>query len=455
MQRRTLAKILALLVGAAACRVDSHAAERAGDDATLQRIREIAEAEAPSLERIYTAIHRHPELSLREEKTAKRLADELRGAGYEVTEKVGGHGVVAVMANGAGKTLLLRGDMDALPVKEETGAPYASTAEATDAAGKTVHVMHACGHDVHVTNLIGVGRAMARLKDRWRGTLVLVGQPAEELGRGARAMLADGLFTRFPRPDFCLALHVDPELPTGRVGYVAGHAMANVDSVDVVVRGVGGHGAQPHMTKDPVVIAAQVVLALQTIASRETDPTDPVVVTVGSIHGGTKHNVIPDEVTLQLTVRTYEDEVRARTLKSIERIVQGTATAAGVPEDRRPIVTFREADDYTPALYNAPALAERVAGVFTRVLGAANVVRKDPSMGGEDFGRFGREEPRVPIFMYRVGSVSPEKIAEHQRSGRPLPSLHSSLYLPEPNGTIRTGVLTMTAAALDLLGEPQ
>jgi hippurate hydrolase len=244
-------------------------------------------------------------------------------------------------------------------------------------------------------------------------------------------------------------LHVDPELPTGTVGYVPGFAMANVDSVDVVIRGVGGHGAQPHQTKDPVVIAAQVVLALQTIASRETRPTDPVVVTVGSIHGGTKHNVIPDEVTLQLTVRTYKDEVRARTMRAIDRIVQGVAQAAGVPADRRPTVAVK--DEYTPAVYNTPELAERVAAVFRRVLGEANVVRRDPSMGGEDFGRYGRHEPRVPIFMYRLGSVSPEEVAAHGDDPTALPGLHSSKYLPEPAGTLRTGVLTMTAAALELL----
>ena len=441
--RRTIPILLTVpfmrLIAAAAARAD-----------LPEEIRQIAEKHYPSLESFYTTIHREPELSLAEEKTAQRLAAELKGAGYEVATNVGGHGVVAVLKNGPGKTLLIRTDLDALPVKEQTGAPYASTAQAKGATGQPVDVMHACGHDVHITCLVGVARAMAQLKDRWKGTLVLIGQPAEEVGKGAAAMLKDGLFTRFPRPDWCLALHVDAELEAGKVGYVPGYAMANVDSVDVVIRGVGGHGAMPHMTKDPVVIAAQTVLALQTIDSRETDPLEPVVVTVGSIHGGTKHNIIPDEVTLQLTVRTYKDDVRDRTLKAIERIARGTAQAAGVPAGREPVVTVK--DEYTPATYNTPELVERVTPVFRRVLGEQNVVRREPVMGGEDFGRYGREEPRIPIFMYRLGSVPPEKVAASKKPGAPpLPSLHSAFYLPEPKATIRPGVVTMTAAAVDLL----
>jgi amidohydrolase len=411
----------------------------------------IVDAAYPELERLYTTLHRNPELSLAEAQTAKRLAEPLREAGYTVTEGVGGHGVVAVMENGPGPVLMIRTDLDALPVKEQTGAEYASTATGTDAAGKTVDVMHACGHDVHMTCLVGVAHAMAKLKDRWGGTLVLIGQPAEEVGKGAKAMLEDGLFKRFPRPNYVLGLHVDPELESGKVGYVSGFALANVDSVDVVIRGVGGHGAYPHKTKDPVVIAAQFVLALQTIASREVRPIDAVVVTVGSIHGGTKHNVIADEVALQLTVRTYEDDVRTQTLDAIERIAAGVAKAAGVPEDRMPTVTRRDAE-YTPALYNNPELTARVVGVFRGAIGERNVLPRNPEMGGEDFARYGREEPKVPIFMFRLGSVAPERMAESKRpGGRPLPSLHSALYLPDPAPTIKAGVVTMTAAALDLL----
>jgi hippurate hydrolase len=310
--------------------------------------------------------------------------------------------------------------------------------------------MHACGHDMHVTCLIGVARAMAQLKDRWHGTLVLIGQPAEEVGAGARAMLADGLFKRFPRPDFALALHVDPEVATGLIGYTSGFVMANVDSVDIVIRGVGGHGAHPHDTKDPIVIAAQTVLALQTIASREIDPVEPVVVTVGSIHGGTKHNVIPDEVRLQLTVRTYKDDVRDKTLKAIERITKGIAQAAGVPEDRAPIVKLREGE-FTPATYNSPELVERVTKAFGGAIGGENVIQRPPVMGGEDFGRYGREEPKIPIFMFRLGCMPANKIAAStQPGGKPLPTLHSARFLPE-RPAIKTGVTAMTAAALDLL----
>jgi hippurate hydrolase len=430
--------------------VPSFAADGGATPQVLEQVRQNVEKQYPSLESFYTTLHREPELSLAEEKTSRRLAEQLRSAGFEVTERVGGFGVVGVLRNGPGKTLLVRTDLDALPVKEQTGAAYSSTARGVNAAGMECDVMHACGHDVHVTCLAGVARNMAELKDKWKGTLVLIGQPAEEVGKGAAAMLKDGLFSRFPRPDWCLALHVDAEVEAGKVGYVSGYAMANVDSVDVVIRGVGGHGAMPHTTKDPVVIAAQTILALQTIDSRETDPLTPVVVTVGSIHGGTKHNIIPDEVVMQLTVRSYTDEVREKTIKAIERIARGTAQAAGVPEDRMPVVTVK--DEFTPATYNTPELVERVVGVLRKTVGEQNVLKREPVMGGEDFSRYGREEPKIPIFMYRLGSIPPQRIAESKKpGGKPLPSLHSATYLPEPKATIRTGVTTMTAAAIDLL----
>lgn len=445
-----MSRLLRFLVLAFACvaAAVATAAEPAGASA---EVRAIVDKSYPELEKLYTHIHTHPELSFQEEQTAKRLADELRALGYDVTEHVGVHGVVAVMKNGPGKTLMIRSDLDALPVKEETGAAYASTVTATDRAGRTVPVMHACGHDVHITCLVGTARAMAAMKDRWSGTLVLIGQPAEEVVRGASAMLKDGLFTRFPRPDACLALHVDSELEVGKVGYVSGFAMANSDTVDVTIRGVGGHGAAPHSAKDPIVIAAQTIMALQTIASREVKPTDPVVVTVGSIHGGTKHNIIPDEVTLQLTVRTYKEDVRQQVLKAIDRIVKGTALAAGVPKELEPIVTV--GGDTTPATFNTPELVQRVARTLKGTLGEENVVEREPSMGAEDFGLFGRQAPKIPIFMYRLGSVKPEKVAGSKSGGLPLPSLHSSKYLPEREPTIRTGVVTMTAAALDLLSK--
>jgi hippurate hydrolase len=412
-------------------------------------IRPIVDREYASLEAFYLAVHQNPEISLHEEKTSARVADELKKAGFEVTTGVGGHGVVGVLKNGPGKTVLVRGDMDALPVQEETGAPYASKATTTDAQGKTTPVMHACGHDVHVTTLVGTARTMAALKDQWSGTLVLIGQPAEEVGQGAAAMLKDGLFTRFPRPDFCLASHVDAELQAGKIGWVSGFSHANATSVDITIRGVGGHGAQPQATKDPVVIAAQVVLGLQTIVSREVHPRDSVVVTVGTIHGGSKNNVIPDEVKLQLTVRTYKDETRTAVLASIDRITRGITAAAGVPKDREPIINVK--GDGTPALYNNPELATRMRGVFERTLGMENVVERDRSMGAEDFGRYGRDEPRIPIFMFRVGSVSAEAMKQHEASDDPLPSLHSSKYLPDREPTIRTAVTAMSAAAMDLL----
>jgi hippurate hydrolase len=442
MGRVTTCVTTALIVLAAA------AAAQADDGADVRRI---AEAQYPSLENLYTTVHRNPELSEQEEKTSALLASELKSAGFDVTTNVGGHGVVAVLKNGPGKTLLIRTDLDALPVKEQTGAAYASTTTAKDPAGQTVNVMHACGHDVHVTCLVGVARAMGQLKDRWKGTLVLIGQPAEEIVHGAAAMLKDGLFTRFPRPDWCLALHVDADLEAGKVGYVSGYALANVDSVDVIIRGVGSHGAQPDKGKDPVVIAAQTVLAFQTIDSREIDPVQPVVVTVGSIHGGTKRNIIPDEVVLKLTIRSYTDEVRTKTLAAIERISKGIAQAAGVPNDRLPVVTHLD-DESTPATYNDPALVERVVKTFRSTLGDQNVVKREPVMGAEDFGRFGTEEPKIPIFMFRLGSIPPEKVAASKKSGgAALPSLHSAFYLPEPKATIPTGVVTMTAAAIDLL----
>jgi len=311
--------------------------------------------------------------------------------------------------------------------------------------------MHACGHDMNMTCVLGAASVLAQMKDRWHGTLVVIGQPAEERGGGARAMLADGLFKRFPRPDFCLALHDDAELPAGAIGYTPGYALANVDSVDITIHGVGGHGAYPHKTKDPVVLAAQIVLALQTIVSREIAPGESAVVTVGSIHGGTKHNIIPDEVRLQLTVRSYTDEVRQQTLAAIKRIVRGQALATGMPEDHLPEVRLN--DDFTVATYNDPELSEKLAGVFKTLFGEANVIKKKPTMGGEDFGEYGRTDPKIPIFMFFVGGVDTETLKDSQRTGKPLPSLHSPFWAPLPGPTIKTGVTAMSAAVLDLIGQ--
>lgn len=400
------------------------------------------------LEPLYKYFHAHPELSLQEEKTSQRLAEELEQLKFKVARRIGGHGVVAVLSNGPGPTVLVRTDMDALPITEQTGASYASSVKATDDKGNPVGVMHACGHDMHMTVFVGVARVLAQLKERWRGTLVMIGQPAEEKVQGARAMLADGLFTRFPRPDFCLALHCAPDLPSGTVGITEGYALANVDSVDIVIRGVSGHGAWPHKTKDPIVLAAQTILALQTIVSRETDPTQPAVVTVGSIHGGTKHNIISDEVRLQLTLRSYSDEVRKHSVEAIKRITGGLAEAAGIPKDRYPIVTI--ADESASATYNNPDFARRMMSIFKSWFGEERTVNTKPIMGAEDFGLYGRTEDKIPICMFWLGTVESQRFKEQQ--DKPLPALHSSQFLPMVEPTLKTGVTAMTAAVLNLLG---
>jgi amidohydrolase len=417
---------------------------RAPQEAVQARVAQ----EWPSLFELYKQLHSHPELSFQEVQSAARVAEELRKAGCEVTTGIGKSGVVGVLRNGPGPTVLLRADMDALPVKEQTGLPYASTVVAKDAKGNPVSVMHACGHDIHMTCLVGAARVLAQTKDQWHGTLVFVGQPAEEAVGGALGMLADGLFQRFPRPDFCVALHDDAELAVGTVGYTSGPSCANINSVDIIVRGVGGHGAYPHKTKDPVVLAAQIVLALQTIVSREVQPGESAVITVGSIHGGTRRNIIPDEVRLQLTVRSYTDEVRRQTLAAIKRIARGQGLAAGLPEDRLPEVILT--DDITPALYNDPKLTERLLVALKGWIGETNLIQKPPSMGGEDFSEFGRTEPSVPICMMNIGGVSREAIAESRRTGKTLPSLHSPFWAPVPEPTIKTGVVTLTAFVLEL-----
>jgi amidohydrolase len=422
------------------------------DDAKLTdrtaAIHKALEPELAALQDLYKHLHSHPELSLQERETAARMAKELTAVGFEVTPGVGGTGVVGIMRNGAGPTVLVRTDMDALPVTERTGVPYASTARGRDKYGNDVGVMHACGHDMHMTCWVGTARVLAALKDRWAGTLVFIGQPAEEIGTGARLMLDDGLFRRFPRPDYALALHCDARLQAGRVAYTEGLALANVDSVDILVRGRGGHGSAPHTTVDPIVLAARIVLDLQTIVSRETNPLDPCVVTVGSIHGGTKHNIIPNEVKLQITVRTTKDDVRKHTLEAIERIAKSAAAAARAPEPEVKV----DPGEFTPALVNDRALARRTVAVLRQVLGDGGVEERPPVMGGEDFSRYGRGG--VPIFMYWLGTIPEDRwAAAHREGGPPLPSLHSDLFWPAPEPTLRTGVLTMSHAVLNLVGK--
>ena len=422
----------------------------APDPALRDAVAKKVAAEYPSLDVLYKELHANPELSLMEERTAAIISKELRAAGYEVVERFGGHGLVSVLKNGPGPTLLIRADMDGLPILEETGLPYASKRRVKDLAGNDVPVMHGCGHDIHMACFVGTARTLMALKDRWSGTLVLIGQAAEERGIGARVMLTEGLYQKFPKPDFAIALHDSATLPAGSVGLIEGFAMANVDNVDITIRGLGGHGAYPHTTKDPIVLAARIISALQTIVSRETRPVDPAVVTIGSIHGGTKHNIIPDEVKLQGTLRSYSDHVRKHTIEALRRICRGEAIAAGLPEERWPIVTIAEAE-FTPATYNNPELARRLRSTFVDWLGAANVKPIEAEMGGEDFGRFGKTTDNVPICLFRVGVVDPVKYAESQKTGVPLPSLHSSKFAPVPEPTIKTGVTAMSAAALDLL----
>src|SRR5262245_28714130 len=423
-----------------------------------QTARSLADAELPSLLGMYKDIHSHPELSGHEERTAALVAKELRAAGCQVTEHVGkyessklkAYGVVGVMKNGDGPTVLVRTDTDALPVEEGTGLPYASKAVAKNDEGKDVHVMHACGHDTHIAAFIGTVRALAKLKDQWHGTIVFVAQPAEELGTGARALLKDKLYDRFGKPNFALGFHDKADLETGHIGVTEGYTSANVDSVDVTVRGVGGHGGYPHKTKDPIVLAAEIISAWQTIVSRENNPLDPVVVTVGSIHGGTKSNIIPDEVKLQLTVRTYKPDARERVLADIDRIAKGCAAAAGMPPERAPIVNVSK-DEFCPAAYNNPELTKQLVAVWKKSLGDKNVDIIDPTMGGDDFSEYSLPDNSIPAVYFHFGAVEPAKITEYKQEGKELPTLHSSKFAPVPEPTIRVGVIGMTSAALELM----
>ncbi len=427
-----------------------------------QRLEPLAEKEMPSLIALYKKLHAAPELSHQEKETAVIIARELRAAGFEVTENVGkfddptltSYGLVGVLRNGDGPTVLIRADMDGLPVTEATGLPYASKVRGKNPQGQDVGVMHACGHDIHMTSFIGTARLLAATKSQWRGTVLMIGQPAEESVTGAKAMLADGLYTRFLRPDFAIALHDSTDLPAGTVGYATGFALSSATSVDIVVRGIGAHGSRPEAGKDPIVLASQIVVALQTIVSREVPPLDPAVVTVGSFHGGTRHNIIPDEARLQLTIRAYKEEVRRQILAAIERIAVNTARAAGIPDHLLPTVTVTPI--YAPATYNDPAVAARLVPVWKRVLGDDRVVETSPVMGAEDFGRFAgpADKPEIPSLMFWIGGADPAKIRGSKEKGTPLPSLHSALWAPVPEPTIRGAVLAMTAAALDLLAKP-
>jgi hippurate hydrolase len=392
---------------------------------------------------LYTHIHTHPELSFQEVETSKRIAGELQKAGATVTTGVGKLGVVGLLNNGAGRVVLVRTDMDALPVVEDTGLAYASTVKTRDKAGREVGVMHACGHDIHMASLVGTARWLAEHKDRWAGTVVFVGQPAEEAVDGAKGMLEDGLYTRFPKPDFALALHCRPDEPAGTVQFCSGPALASSTAMTVTIRGRGGHGAWPHRTVDPIVLAALVVLDLQTIVSREVEPAEPAVVTVGSIHGGTKHNIIPDEVKLQLTLRSFSEPARQQMIASIKRRVTALAQAHQAPA---PTV---EVDESTPPTINTPELVARLVPALAEALGASSIKPAKAVMGAEDFGLY--SQGNVPIFMFWLGTLSPERIAAASSKCESLPPLHSAKYYPEPGPSIATGVRAMTAAVVRLL----
>ena len=429
MRQRLFGFVCLLLIGASQAR---------GED-----LPKWLDANITDLVKVYQHFHQHPELSFHEEQTAVRLATELKQAGFETTTGVGGHGVVALLKNGDGPTVMFRCDLDALPVTEQTGLAYASTVTTKNDEGVTVGVMHACGHDIHITNLIAIARYMASHRDDWQGTLMLLGQPAEERVDGAVAMLKDGLYTRFPKPQFALALHVDSELATGKVGFRAGYALANSDACDITMKGRGGHGSKPEACIDPIIQAAQLVVDLQSIVSREVSPLEPAVVTVGAIHGGTKHNIISDTCHLKLTLRSYSPEVRKLLRDAVERKAQAVAASHRAPA---PEVVF---DEGTSAVFNDEGLVARVVGGFVTELGKDHVVPADRVMGAEDFGEYATGG--VPIFMFRLGTIPAAQLEECRKAGTPPPSLHSSKYFPDPEPTLRTGLRASVAAIQELM----
>lgn len=416
-------------------------------------VRDQITREMPSLMALYREMHANPELSGQEVQSAARMAREARALGFEVTERVGGHGIVAVLRNGPGPVLMIRADMDGLPVTEQTGLPFASQVRVTTAQGVETGVMHACGHDTHMTAWIGAARALVANRARWSGTLVMIGQPAEETGAGARDMLADGLFTRFPRPTHAIAFHDAAGAPAGSIGFTPGYAFANVDSVDINVRGVGGHGAYPHTTRDPIILASRIVGSLQTLVSRELNPMDDAVVTVGSFHGGTKHNIISDEARLQLTVRSFSPETRRMLLDGIARIARGEAIAAGMPEDRMPVVTVDE-NQYTPSTYNSPEFTTAMGAYLIQHFGAERVRQVPAVMGGEDFSRFWLADNTINSMIFWVGGERAEVLERARAANASPPSLHSPFWAPDAERVIATASEALTVLALNILRRP-
>jgi len=417
--------------------------------------------QTPALVETYKDLHAHPELSHHEERTSTILAKGLREAGYTVAEHVGVYpdgshafGVVGIFKDGPGQTLLIRGDLDALPIVEETGLPYASRIVTRNARGQEVGVMHACGHDIHTTVLLGTARALAATRSRWHGTVMVIGQPSEETIDGAKAMLADHLYERFGRPDKIIGLHDTNTLPAGAVGIVAGPAQASSTSIDVVIRGIGGHGSAPQFGRDPVTLAAYYITQIQTIVSREEDPQDPSVVTVGSIHGGTKRNIIPDEVRLELTTRSFSDKSRQTIIDGLKQIADGISLSAGLPPEKAATVRVLDGES-TPVEYNDPALSAQVHDILVTTFGVERVLPEEKRMGSEDVGVFGMsadlKRHEIPVAYFRLGAMDPVKFAAATNAGKPLPGLHTSRFEPLPQPTIETGVTAMTAVATALL----
>lgn len=404
--------------------------------------------EIDTLVTFYKELHQHPELSLQEEMTAAKLAKEMRAIGFEVTEKFGGHGIVCVLKNGEGPTVLYRTDMDALPVVEKTDLPYASVFAMEDANGVENMTMHACGHDMHMTVWLGTAQALVSAREEWTGTVIFIGQPAEEIGAGSQLMLEAGLYEKFEVPDYGLALHCSPEIPAGQVGIGKGYTMARAESIDISVYGRGAHGASPHKSVDPVVLASLMVMDFQTIVSRNVDPIESAVLTVGSIHGGTKHNIIPDEVKMQITLRTFKEEVRALIHKRIREIAKGVAISAGLPEELHPLVVIPEHS--TEPNYNDPDLVDLLSQSARDVIGDGNVLETSPQMVAEDFSRFGGTEHAVPTALFWLGTVPQERV-EAAQQGESIPALHSPFYYPDPRPTIETGVKVTTQVILDLM----
>ncbi|MDI4671167.1 amidohydrolase [Pseudoalteromonas shioyasakiensis] len=406
----------------------------------------------PEIEKLYLDLHQSPELSYHEKETGQKLAKQLKQLGFTITDNVGGYGVVGIYKNGDGPTVMIRTDTDGLPIVEQTGKPYASKVTVTNDAGATVGVMHGCGHDIHMSSFIGTAQQLMTHKDQWQGTLMMVAQPAEEVGGGAKAMLKEGLFTKYPTPDHVIGLHVSASVPAGKVSMKTEYTMASVDSVDITVKGKGGHGAYPHTTIDPVVIASRIVLALQTITSRELSPLEPSVITVGSIHGGSKHNVISDEVKLQLTLRSYNPEVRLQQIAAIKRISKGIALSAGLDESLAPEVYVHE-DESIPSTYNNPAQTNLVRSAIANAIGEDNVLETEAVMAGEDFGLYGRTEQHVPITLFWLGGVEPNQYDAAMQSGATLPSLHSSKFAPDYKKALPTGITAMSNAAVALFNK--